>query len=260
MNLESKTYKQFVQVYTDCISLIVKVSDREDFELLNEDKEGNYNSRILHMSKTAPTVVDCNVFLNNEWEPFQEASLCNAWEILNEVHDEIYGYIKMLVSLSKSLTNVESNSTENKDQLMEKKEDNTVHVNKTSKKKSRKKRKNRKKNKKNINKSGGLQTIDSVKDVFKGTSGEGVMSNMIDSIVTELNTKKLDTSTESMTEAERKQMEMLSGMLNIDPKQIQGVFGVAKKISNKFGDELNSDSINSNELLGAAQNLLKKMM
>ena len=99
-----------------------------------------------------------------------------------------------------------------------------------------------------------------MKSAFKGIGeeGEGIMSDMIDSIVTELNDTS-ESKKSKMTEKERIQMNALGGMLNMDTSQIEGVFGVAKKISSEFQNRLQSDAVDSNQLLNVAQNLLQNI-
>jgi hypothetical protein len=284
MNQNSRYYQQFVQVYRDCVKLIASVTDREDFELLNASIDSTkYDSIISRFSETTPVSLSMDTFTDCKWEPFMDASLCNAWDELITVHNEVYEYTKLLALLSKLCNESVRTVVESKHSKVSEVSEvcstpssapsiapssapsiapsiapSRASNRKKGKKRGKKKGKKKKSGVKKQNKDVG--SIDAVKNVFKGTSGEGVMSEMIDSIVNELQEPGGSNTSVSMSEDERKQMDMLSGMLNISPDQIQGVFGVAKKISSKFGDKLNSDSINSNELLDAAQNLLKNMM
>jgi len=264
MQNDSKFHQQFIQVYVDCVKQIATTSEREDFEILVSKCDNNqldYQAIIQHFSTGNSD--DMNFGEDGEWEPFgEEASLCNAWDDISSVQKEILECIKMLIMLSNLCLNSADGSGVGVglSKTVEPKPISSFKKKRGNKKKRRKMKKKKEKEKEKEKGVESLNSIDNVKDVFKGTSGEGVMSDMIDSIVNELHEPSTTTSDVKMSKQEAKQMEMLGGMLNISPDQMKGVFGVAKKISGDFSEKLNSDEINSNELLEAAQNLLKNMM
>ena len=249
--MSDRFYQQFRQTYIDCVQQIYEITDREDFQLyLNYTKDlESFNKIILEYSESSSKAItgDIGTLFEEPWSPFkhgeQEANLLDAWNSISEDNQKvIFQYLKMLSVLS-GLCVVPKIDVDDKPVS-----DKPV----SNKKKRRKKKKKKKKNKE--------ESIESVKSAFKGIGeeGEGIMSDMIDSIVTELNDTS-ESKKSKMTEKERIQMNALGGMLNMDTSQIEGVFGVAKKISSEFQNRLQSDAVDSNQLLNVAQNLLQNI-
>ena len=90
-----------------------------------------------------------------------------------------------------------------------------------------------------------------------GEGGSNMMTEMLDEIGNELKNK--DTRNVQMNEQERKQAELFSSMFNIDQSDMQNIMGIAKSVTNKFKDKIETSDMNPADLLNNAQSLMSNM-
>ena len=90
-----------------------------------------------------------------------------------------------------------------------------------------------------------------------GEGGSNMMTEMLDEIGNELKNK--ETRNIQMNEQERKQAELFSSMFNIDEGDMQNIMGIAKSVTNKFKDKIETSDMNPADLLNNAQSLMSNM-
>lgn len=90
-----------------------------------------------------------------------------------------------------------------------------------------------------------------------GEGGSNMMTEMLDEIGNELKNK--ETRNIQMNEQERKQAELFSSMFNIDQSDMQNIMGIAKSVTNKFKDKIETSDMNPADLLNNAQSLMSNM-
>ena len=90
-----------------------------------------------------------------------------------------------------------------------------------------------------------------------GGGGSNMMTEMLDEIGNELKNK--ETRNVQMNEQERKQAELFSSMFNIDQSDMQNIMGIAKSVTNKFKDKIETSDMNPADLLNNAQSLMSNM-
>ena len=269
MNIEYLT--DFFDTYIQCIDEIKNVTDRDDFkeellrlQTINEEEKmdivKHFISKINVHKHKIKEIKDMNIILDNNIECFKNVSIVDCWEDIDK--NIFLKYFKLLLLISDKI--ISTSSVGSVVQEMNKK---------------KKKKKNKKNKTQTIGEStgdgnnasdaagtagsgagGGLNSIDDIKGIFKGTSTENLMSNMIDSVVSELkNPKKENDETNNISHEENEQMKNICGMLNLDPSSLQHVFGVAKKIGNQFNRQFENSEVDKNELLKCAQTLMGKL-
>ena len=90
-----------------------------------------------------------------------------------------------------------------------------------------------------------------------GEGGSNMMTEMLDEIGNELKNK--ETRNVQMNDQERKQAELFSSMFNIDESDMQNIMGIAKSVTNKFKDKIETSDMNPADLLNNAQSLMSNM-
>ena len=270
----------FRSAYLECLEALNSVNNRED--LLDEIKRVRSNTNtidlLIHFSTESKPHInriknkDYNVINEEEIEPFENISFSSIWEGLDQNSKKTtFDFLKLLVLLSNLYLENEFLEKSNSEKF------NTPDIPKLSTETNSKKKKDKRKKKKKKTSTelvvtnlddepkvrdfpeggGGLSSIDDVKEIFKGIKGEGVMSELIDDVMLEI--QKPDAFKNNkvkMNPEEEAQMKMIGSMFGIPDDQLGAIIGLSKKITNQFSKKMTNESMDQAELAKCAENLM----